>query len=59
MLPIFIFKEFNMIKCNIKILKDKGELCQSTLDDFICNRIEGHKGKHHAHDGEMCFLKWN
>ena len=41
-----------------KVERKEGEICQKEKDGYLCCREKGHKGKHHAHAGEECFLKW-
>ena len=42
------------MKCQIK---EQGN-CQKEKDGYLCSRKEKHKGKHHAHGGDECYLKW-
>ena len=47
-----------MKKCRLTQEEVMGT-CQAKKDGWLCNRIEKHKGKHHAHAYEECQIKWN
>ena len=38
-------------------IKDIGNCCKEK-DGFYCSRKEVHKGRHHAHSEDECYLKW-
>jgi len=44
------------VKCGYGVVQK--ELCQKERNGYICNRELKHKGQHHAHAGDDCFLKW-
>ena len=38
---------------------NKDECCAMSETGYMCSRIKGHKGKHHAHDHEnACLQVW-
>lgn len=51
------------VKCRqwVKIKKERDGMWGCWAEHqkgFICSRVEGHSGNHHAHGGDNCYVIW-